>query len=38
MESTIDVKLNDFVVFFSDSYKRKIVGKIVDDKVSSFYI
>lgn len=31
----IDVKVNDFVVFFSDKYKRKIVGKIIDDKVSS---
>jgi|LauGreDrversion4_2_1035121.scaffolds.fasta_scaffold509124_1 hypothetical protein len=29
----IDVKINDFVVFFSDKYKRKIVGKINDDKV-----
>lgn len=32
----IDVKINDFVVFFSDKYKRKIVGKIIDDKVSCF--
>lgn len=30
---SIDVKVNDFVVFFSDKYKRKIVGKIIDDKV-----
>ncbi len=34
-QSSIDVQVNDFVVFFSDKYKRKIVGKIIDDKVNS---
>ena len=39
MESTlVEVKLNDFVVFFSDKYKRKIVGKIVDNKVTNHII
>ena len=27
------VKNNDFIIIYSDTYKRKLVGKVTDDKV-----
>jgi hypothetical protein len=38
MDSSAALSVNDFITIYSDHYKRKVVGKLIEGKVRLFSI